>query len=183
MKNITLNSRGLNDDKLMVISDKEHLTRYEELKQNIKNNLKKQIFFKLENIRNLKEIRDNKYYKYDGYKSFNQFILDYNFSKTQIYAHLKLADAMETGLIEEQDIIQNGINQCLEVIRNNKNAIKPSKQNPIKPLRFQLKSEVCYAYFKEHIKLASFLLEKIYCSKKEWLEEIIQEFEELRSNK
>ncbi len=102
----------------------------------------------------LKEIKDNEYYKLDGYKNFNSFIKDYKLAKTQTYCYLRIAQAIENGVIEEPFLLENGIKETIIFLRNsNSEKIKKSKQNLIKPLRFQLKKQESYDFYKKMLNL------------------------------
>ncbi len=48
----------------------EILKHYNLLKERLKSNFQKEIYNKIESMKILKEIKDNEYYKLDGYKSF-----------------------------------------------------------------------------------------------------------------
>ncbi|AHH09040.1 chromosome replication/partitioning protein (plasmid) [Borrelia anserina] len=180
MGTIILNNRIL-DSKKDINSAKlrKDLVRYSELKEKLKQNFRKEIYYKVATIRILKEIKDNEYYKMDGYNNFDSFIKNYKLAKTQVYAYLRLANAIEEGLLEEQYIIENGINNSLSLIKNQESkTVKKSKQNPIKPLRFQLGNRDSYDFYKKNAKFTSFLMDKIFKDKKDLLEEIMKEYKE-----
>ncbi|WP_336510937.1 chromosome replication/partitioning protein, partial [Borreliella valaisiana] len=52
----------------------EIIEHYNTLKTQLKSNLQQGVYSKIENMKILKEIKDNEYYKLDGYKNFNSFI-------------------------------------------------------------------------------------------------------------
>ncbi|AYE36957.1 permease (plasmid) [Borrelia turcica IST7] len=187
MKDIVLNNRIINKDDSPHLLNLEHEktahSHYLELKKRLKQNLKKEIYYKLDNILILKEIKDNEYYKIDGYKNFESFIKDYRLAKSQVYLYLRLADAVKEGFIEEKYIIEHGINKSIEMVKNKKQGIEESKQNPLKPLRFQLKNEESYNFYKKHAKFAAYLLDSIFSNKQELLQEFLNEFENLKSKK
>ncbi|WP_029346986.1 plasmid partition family protein [Borreliella garinii] len=58
--------------------------------------------------------------------------------------------------------------------------IKKSNRNFIKPLRFQLKTEKAYIYYKSKAKFTSFVLEKLLKDKEELLNEIMKEYKECK---
>ncbi|AHH05878.1 chromosome replication/partitioning protein (plasmid) [Borrelia miyamotoi] len=177
---IKLNKRNLNDNENYVVNDGE-LNHYNSLKEKLKINSKKEIYCKLETLKILKEIKDNQYYKLDGYKSFDAFAKDFRLARAQVYNYLKIANAIEEGVIEEEFLIKNGILETLVILRNKETkTIKKSRQNPIKPLRFQLKSQDSYNFYKKNAKLTGFILDNLFSGKKDWLEEFIKEYEELR---
>ncbi|ACH95199.1 chromosome replication/partitioning protein (plasmid) [Borrelia recurrentis] len=154
---------------------------YSTLKKKLYINLREGIYNKIECMKILKEIKDNEYYKLDGYKSFDAFIKNYNVAKTQAYNYLKIAAALEEGLLEEKFVLENGFRQILSLLRDKQGkTIKRSKQNPIKPLRFQLKRQESYDFYKKNAKFTSFLLDKLFQSKQDLIEEFLKEFESLR---
>ncbi|WP_330730502.1 chromosome replication/partitioning protein [Borrelia turicatae] len=179
MKDVVLSNRILDSDEDTKSLEFEHknLGRYNELKEKLKQNARKEIYYKVENIRILKEIKDNEYYKLDGHKNFDSFIKSYKMAKTQVYAYLRLASAMEEGMLEERYIIENGINESLAIIKNKESVtIKKSRQNPIKPLRFQLKSQESYDFYKEHSKFTAFVLDTLFSNNKNYLDKLFKEY-------
>ncbi|MCD2321119.1 chromosome replication/partitioning protein, partial [Borreliella burgdorferi] len=127
------------EQNLMINESK--ISYYKTLKEKLNDNFKKEILHRVENIKILKEIKDNQYYKFDGYKTFLDFIKDFNVAKTQAYKYLRLATALQEGLIKEDYLIENGIKNSYNFIKDKESpALKKSRQNPIKPLRFQLKT-------------------------------------------
>ncbi len=182
---IELNKRVLGvadpDGEKKIITKEEIFAHYNDLKNRLKTNIKKKIFYKVESIRILKEIKDNKYYKLDGYKSFDAFIRDYKLARTQVYIYLKLAKALQAGILNENYIIENGIYDSLDLIEGQKTSIiKKSKQNPIKPLRFQLKSKESYDFYKSNAKFTGFLLDKLFNNEKEIIKRIMKEYKQLK---
>ncbi|MCD2385131.1 permease, partial [Borreliella burgdorferi] len=65
------------DGKKEVITNEDRIAHYNALKDRLKANFRKEIYHKLDSIKILKEIKDNQYYKIDGYKKFDYFIKDY----------------------------------------------------------------------------------------------------------
>ncbi|UPA17354.1 chromosome replication/partitioning protein (plasmid) [Borrelia coriaceae] len=175
---IKLNKRALEDRNLS--EHEKILTHYNKLKEKLIINFKDEIFSKIETMKILKEIKDKGYYKLDGYKNFIDFILNFNLAKTQVYNYLKIATAMEEGLINDDFILKNGFNQTLSFIKTNNSAtLKKSRQNSIKPLRFQLKSQESYTFYKQNAKFTGFILDKLFLSKKDLLEDFMKEFKSL----
>ncbi|AHH13207.1 Plasmid partition family protein (plasmid) [Borrelia hermsii YBT] len=161
--------------------DNNQLDYYQKLKDKLVNNFKKEIFHKIEVIKILKEIKDNEYYKLDGYNSFNSFAKNYKIARTQVYDYLRLANAMEEGLLEERFIIENGLTISLLSLRDKEGVnIKKSRQNPIKPLRFQLKSQNSYAFYKSNAKFTSFLMDELFENQKDLLDKLLKKYKELK---
>uniref|UniRef100_UPI001AEF49B4 chromosome replication/partitioning protein n=1 Tax=Borreliella valaisiana TaxID=62088 RepID=UPI001AEF49B4 len=133
------------------IMDESKISYYKTLKEKLKTNFKKEIFHKVENIRILKEIKDNQYYKFDGYKNFLDFVKDFNVAKSQAYKYLKLAAALQDGVLNDDYVIKNGIHNSFNYIKDKESPLlKKSKQNPIKPLRLPLKTKKIYDFYKSH---------------------------------
>ncbi|MGF7102220.1 chromosome replication/partitioning protein [Borreliella kurtenbachii] len=159
----------------------EIIEHYNMLKTHLKSNLQQGIYSKIENMKILKEIKDNKYYKLDGYKNFDAFIKDYKLAKTQTYCYLRIALAIENGVIEEPFLLENGIKETILFLRNsNSEKVKKSKQNPIKPLRFQLKKQESYDFYKKNAKFTAFILEELLENQKDFLKKLFKKYEELK---
>ncbi|WP_210372493.1 chromosome replication/partitioning protein [Borreliella garinii] len=172
---VKINKRNLEE------KDNQQLEYYEKLKNKLVNNFKKEIFHKIEVIKILKEIKDNEYYKLDGYTSFNSFAKNYRIARTQVYDYIRIANAMEEGLLEEAFIIENGLTMSLLSLRDKESStFKKSKQNPIKPLRFQLKSKESYDFYKSNAKFTGFLLDKLFKNEKEIIKRIMKEYKQLK---
>ncbi|UPA19146.1 chromosome replication/partitioning protein [Borrelia puertoricensis] len=167
---IQLNKRDLSNES-------DALVKYKSLKSKLVINFKSEICSRIETMKVLKEIKDNEYYKLDGYKNFEDFTKDYKLAKTQAYDYLKIASAIEEGIIEESFLVENGFRQTLFVLRNSESkTLKKSRVNPIKPLRFQLKNQESYDFYKQNPKLTGFILDKLFSSEKKILEKFVNEF-------
>ncbi|MBB6213772.1 chromosome replication/partitioning protein (plasmid) [Borreliella californiensis] len=169
------------DGEKKLITKEEIFAHYNDLKNRLKTNIKKKIFYKVESIRILKEIKDNEYYKLDGYRSFDAFVKDYKLARTQVYIYLKLGKALQAGILNEDYIIENGIQNSLDLIEGQETLIiKKSKKNPIKPLRFQLKKQESYDFYKSNAKFTGFLLDKLFSDEKEIIKRIMKEYKQLK---
>lgn len=178
---IKINKRNLSES---VREEEQALVHYNKLKEKLNINFQKEIYCKIEAMKVLKEIKDKEYYKLDNYSSFDDFAKDYRLARTQTYKYLKIATAIEEGLIEEKYVVKNGINDTICLLKTKESpSLKKSNQNPIKPLRFQLKKEEACSFYKKNPKLTSFLLEKIFFKEKDFLLKIIKEFETLRNKR
>ncbi|WP_024653025.1 chromosome replication/partitioning protein [Borrelia persica] len=156
---------------------KEH---YNKLKQKLKFNFQQEVYYKIESIKVLKEIKDNEYYKFDGYRTFEDFIKEYKLARSQVYDYLKIATAIENGILEESYVVENGITRTIAFLRTTTSKLKKSKRNLIKPLRFQLKNQKSYDYYKKNAKLTGFILDRLFLEKQELLKEFVKEFESLK---
>ncbi|AHH04502.1 Plasmid partition family protein (plasmid) [Borrelia nietonii YOR] len=174
--NIQLNKRNLSNES-------DALVKYKSLKSKLIINFKSEICSRIETMKVLKEIKDNEYYKLDGYKNFEDFTKDYKLAKSQAYDYLKVAGAIEEGIIEESFLIENGFRQTLYVLRNSdSNTLNKSRVNPIKPLRFQLKSQESYDFYKKNAKFTSFLMDNLFENQKDLLEKLMKEFKSLKGD-
>ncbi|AHH06994.1 Plasmid partition family protein (plasmid) [Borrelia crocidurae DOU] len=180
---IEINKRDLSDSVKKGNSIEQKIRHYNSLKEKLKVNFKKEIHNKIETMKILKEIKDNEYYRLDNYRTFEDFSQEYRLARTQVYQYLRLANAIEEGIIEETFLIKNGINDSLAFLQDKQGKrIRKSKINPIKPLRFQLKNQESYNYYKKNAKLTSFILDELFRDKKDWLEEFVKRFKDLRDN-
>ncbi|WP_024653030.1 chromosome replication/partitioning protein [Borrelia persica] len=182
---IIINTRNLenNENSILLLSDDVDINydkkRFEILKCKLKDNIKEDIYNKIEAMYILKEIKEKRYYKLDGYKSFSQFIKNYKLGRSQAYSYLRIASAIEYGILKEEYLIENGVRQCLIFLTKSENIkIKKSRQNLIKPLRFQLKCQETYDYYKKNSKFTSFLMEELFREQKDLLNEIMKKFKE-----
>ncbi|WP_215537973.1 chromosome replication/partitioning protein [Borreliella bavariensis] len=170
-----------NQNKIEINFDEEKMERFLFLKERLILNFQKEIHNKIETMKILKEIKDKEYYKLDGCQSFEMFTRNYKIAKSQAYEYLRIANAIEEGLIQENDIIKKGIQNSLFFLKDKEGMkIKKSNRNFIKPLRFQLKTENAYIYYKSKVKFTSFLLEKLLKDKEELLNEIMKEYKECK---
>ncbi|WP_024654292.1 chromosome replication/partitioning protein [Borrelia hispanica] len=184
---IIINARNFNNDKNSIllfddgINIDDNQKRFALLKSKLKDNIKDDIYNKIEAMHILREIKDKEYYKLDGYKSFSRFIKDYKLAKSQAYSYLRIASAIQDGILKEEYLIENGFRQSLSFLmeKESKN-LKKSKINPVKPLRFQLKSQDSYNYYKKNAKLTGFILDKLFLEKQNLLKEFVKEFEILK---
>ncbi|UPA14306.1 chromosome replication/partitioning protein [Borrelia turicatae] len=167
------------DEQKLLSTNEEKLLYYNALKERLKANFRKEIFHKVDSIKILKEIKDNEYYKLDGYKTFDSFIKSYRLAKSQVYVYLKIANAMQEGLVEEQYIIENGIHDSLHYIQAKEGlTLKQARRIPIETLRFQLKNQESYDFYKKNVKLTEFILDRLFLHKKDLLKEFINEFKD-----
>ncbi|WP_028328383.1 chromosome replication/partitioning protein [Borrelia coriaceae] len=176
--NAILNSINANT---IVDGQNSSLEYFRELKRKLMINLKDEIHAKIITMKILKEINDKELYLQDGYKTFSDFILEFNLARTQVYGYIRMASAISEGVLSEEYIIQNGIQNSLLFIRNtNSDTIKKSRVNPIKPLRFQLKNQDSYDFYKQNAKFTSFLMDELFKDKKDLLEEFMKKFKSLK---
>lgn len=182
---IAINPRNLNHKKNSILDknndihsfdDKE---RFEFLKNKLKDNVKEDIYNKIEAMYILMEIKNKAYYKLDGYKSFEKFIKDYKLARSQAYTYLKIAGAIKEGLLKQEYLVKNGFRQSILFLINSKNAVgKNPNQSLKKFLRLQLKNQESYFFYKKNHKFTEFFLDKVFLDKKDWINQIMEEFKE-----
>ncbi|WP_367613216.1 chromosome replication/partitioning protein (plasmid) [Borrelia hermsii] len=180
---IIISARNLNNDKNSILLVNKDINvsndqkRFDLLKNKLKDNIKDDIYNKIEAMHILREIKEKEYYKLDGYKSFSQFIKDYKLAKSQAYSYLRIASAIQDGILKEEYLVENGFRQSLSFLMEKESRnLKKSKVNPIKPLRFQLKSQDSYDFYKKNAKFTGFVLDKLFSSEKDLLEKFMKEF-------
>ncbi|WP_215540861.1 chromosome replication/partitioning protein [Borreliella bavariensis] len=182
---IAINPRNLNHNKnsilndnndVQVLNDKE---RFEFLKNKLKDNVKEDIYNKIEAMYILMEIKNKAYYKLDGYKSFEKFIKDYRLARSQAYTYLKIAGAIKEGVLKQEYLVENGFRQSILFLMNYESEVgKPPNQSSRKFLRLQLKNQESYFFYKKNYKFAEFFLDRVFLDRKDWIEQIMKEFKE-----
>lgn len=182
---IAINPRNLNHNKnsildtnnnIQAFNDKE---RFEFLKSKLKDNVKEDIYNKIEAMYILMEIKNKAYYKLDGYKSFEKFIKNYRLARSQAYTYLKIAGAIKEGSLKQEYLIENGFRQSILFLMNSENAVgKTLNQSSKKFLRLQLKNQESYFFYKKNYKFTEFFLDKVFLDKKDWIDQIMKEFKE-----
>ncbi|MGF7102074.1 chromosome replication/partitioning protein [Borreliella kurtenbachii] len=172
---------GKNQKQIKINYDEDEMERFLFLKERLIINFQKEIHNKIETMKILKEIKDKEYYKLDGYQNFEMFTRNYKIAKSQAYEYLRMANAIEEGLVQEKYIIENGIQNSLFFLKDKEGGkVKKSNRNFIRPLRFQLKTENAYIYYKSKARFTSFLLEKLLEDREELLNEIMKEYKECK---
>ncbi|AHH07136.1 Putative plasmid partition protein (plasmid) [Borrelia crocidurae DOU] len=169
-KEIILNSRDQN------ISNKESKVRYEFYKNQLRAILLNEVEDRIKIMKILYEIKEGFLYKLDGYKNFNKFLEDFVIARTQAFKYLKIYKEILKGTLDVEELKRDGIKGVLRKIK----ASQKSKENPIKPLRFQLKSQESYSFYKQNAKFTSFLMDELFKYKKDLLKEFMKKFKDLR---
>ncbi len=150
---IAINPRNLNHNKNSILdvnddinsfNDKE---RFEFLKNKLKDNVKEDIYNKIEAMYILMEIKNKAYYKLDGYKSFEKFIKNYKLARSQAYTYLKIAGAIKEGVLKQEYLVKNGFRQSILFLMNYENAVEKKPDQSLKRfLRLQLKNQESYFF-------------------------------------
>ncbi|MCD2409689.1 chromosome replication/partitioning protein [Borreliella burgdorferi] len=173
---------NLNDDQ------DEELANYNNLKEQLKLNLKSDINNKIQRMRILHEIKKKELYKYDGFKSFKQFINSYVIARSQAYMYLKIYEKVLEGKVSIDKIKEVGFKAVLRDIEG-KNFLNEDNHNESKeinesiPIRILVKDKELYNFCKQDTKRLYFIIEKIYKEKKDVLSELIIEYEKIKNKK
>ncbi|WP_418885160.1 chromosome replication/partitioning protein [Borreliella carolinensis] len=160
----------------------ENLIIYNDLKDQLKLNLKDDIDNKIQRMKILYEIKQKKLYKYDGFKSFEQFIKSFIIAKTQAYTYLKVYEKVLEGIISIDKIKEVGFNSIYYAIQkqglleiNQEDINKSNKENI--PIRILIKDNELYDFCKKDTKRVYFILKEIFKNKKDLLSEIIIKYD------
>ncbi|ACN93417.1 putative plasmid partition protein (plasmid) [Borreliella finlandensis] len=135
---------------------------------------------KIKTMKILYKIREKKLYLIDGYKKFEDFLSEFIISRSQAFLYLKIYRKVLEGSISINDIKEKGLKGVYRNILNLEIKEDKSKQNSIKPLRFQLKSQESYAFYKSNAKFAGYLLDKLFNNEKEIIKRIMKEYKRLK---
>ncbi|WP_151074398.1 chromosome replication/partitioning protein [Borreliella turdi] len=168
----------------------ENLIIYNDLKDQLKLNLKDDIDNKIQRMKILYKIKQKELYKYDGFKSFEQFIKSFIIAKTQAYTYLKVYEKVLEGIISIDKIKEVGFNSIYHTIQkqgvseiNQENINKNNKENT--PIRILIKDNELYNFCKKDTRRVYFILKEIFKNKKDILSEIIIKYDnsKKKSNK
>ncbi|WP_210381114.1 chromosome replication/partitioning protein [Borreliella valaisiana] len=156
-----------------------HKEEYLRLKNKLKTLITDDIYNKIETAKILNTINQKKLYILDGYKNFYSFLANFKIAKSQAYKYIKIVLGVEKGIIDYTFIANNGIEKAIKQLESI-NVIKKSNHNPIKPLRFQLKSQESYDFYKSNAKFTGYLLDKLFNNEKEMIKKIMKEYKQLK---
>ncbi|AMR76166.1 chromosome replication/partitioning protein [Borrelia hermsii] len=148
---------------------------YLRLKDKLKSLMADDIYNKIETAKILSLISERKLYIFDGYKNFYSFLADFKIAKSQAYKYIKIAAGVEQGIIDYDFVASNGIENTIRKLEDN-SIVKKSRQNSIKPLRFQLKLQESYNFYKQNAKFTGFLLDELFTNRKDLLKEFLNQF-------
>ncbi|WP_330529118.1 chromosome replication/partitioning protein [Borreliella valaisiana] len=169
-------------------SQDENLIIYNDLKDQLRLNLKDDIDNKIQRMKILYEIKQKELYKYDGFKSFEQFIKSFIIAKTQAYTYLKVYEKVLEGVVSIDKIKEVGFNSIYHAIQkqgllkiNQEDINKNNKENA--PIRILVKDDELYDFCKKDTKRVYFILEEIFKNKKDILSEIIIKYDFLKKKR
>lgn len=174
---IILNDR---EEGLMGISEEEE---YENYKHALKKSMVNDIENKIKIMEILYNIKSKKLYRIDGHVSFKSFIEEFLIARTQAYLYLKIYEQVLKGNLSIKEIRDKGMIEIYRNIKSKEVVDKKSIQNSIKPLRFQLKRKDSYDFYKSNAKFTGYLLDKIFSSDKDYLNQIFKEYSDLNLKK
>ncbi|WP_420025309.1 chromosome replication/partitioning protein (plasmid) [Borreliella yangtzensis] len=165
-KKIVINNRIIRSI-TSINTEEQDKKEYELLKNELKNRIEDDIRNKINTMKILLKIRNEKLYVLDGYKRFEDFIFDFKIARTQAYKYIKIAKLIFEGKLKEINIIENGIEKTLFNLMKDKKV--KSTANLIKPLRVRLETQEACDFYKRNPKFTSHLLEDFYQNNKEQL--------------
>ncbi|AOW96273.1 chromosome replication/partitioning protein [Borrelia miyamotoi] len=168
-----VNMRG--NDLGAKLSEDNRKDEYLRLKDKLKSLTVDDIYNKIETAKILSLINEKKLYIFDGYKNFYSFLSDFKIAKSQAYKYIKIAAGVERGIIDYDFVASNGIENAIRKLEDN-SIVKKSRQNSIKPLRFQLKIQESYNFYKQNPKFTGFLLDELFINRKDLLRDFLNQF-------
>ncbi|AMR76247.1 permease (plasmid) [Borrelia hermsii] len=180
-KEIVLNNRKISVNQFERSNDKDDEMEYESYKNQIRRITVSDINNKIELMEILYKIRMKKLYQLDGYKKFEDFLEKFIIARSQAFLYLRLYKRVLSGDLKIEEIKQFGFREAYKRIKKSDIDKNISKENPIKPLRFQLKSQESYDFYKKNAKFTSYFLDRVFKDKKDLLEKFMKEFESLKS--
>ncbi|ACN52960.1 chromosome replication/partitioning protein [Borreliella valaisiana] len=172
----------------------EELKNYNKLKEQLKLNLKSDINNKIQRMKILYEIKQKELYKYDGFKSFKQFIKSYIIARSQAYMYLKIYEKVLEGAISIEKVKEIGFVATYKNILKN-NSLYVYKEKMIEEnvgkyddsqnisIRILIKDKEVYDFCKKDTKRIYFILERLIKDKKNILSSLIIDYENHRKNK
>ncbi|WP_330529094.1 chromosome replication/partitioning protein [Borreliella valaisiana] len=172
----------------------EELRNYNKLKEQLKLNLKSDINNKIQRMKILYEIKQKELYKYDGFKSFKQFIKSYIIARSQAYMYLKIYEKVLEGAISIEKVKEIGFVATYKSILKN-NSLYVYKEKMIEEnvekdddsqnisIRILIKDKEVYDFCKKDTKRIYFILERLIKDKKNILSGLIIDYENHRKNK
>ncbi|WP_210376683.1 chromosome replication/partitioning protein [Borreliella valaisiana] len=135
---------------------------------------------KIKTMKILYKIREKKLYLIDGYKKFEDFLSEFIISRSQAFLYLKIYKKVLDGSVSINDIKEKGLKGVYRNILNTEIKDDISRQNTIKPLRFQLKTKESYDFYKSNSKFTGYLLDKLFNNEKEIIKRIMKEYKQLK---
>ncbi|MBB6208489.1 chromosome replication/partitioning protein [Borreliella lanei] len=172
----------------------EEFRNYNELKEQLKLNLKSDINNKIQRMKILHKIKQKELYKYDGFKSFKQFIKSYVIAKSQAYMYLKIYEKVLEGVISIEKVKEMGFVAAYKnILKNNSSYVY--KENMIEKnmgedgdsqnmyIKILIKDKEVYDFCKKDTKRISFILEGLIKDKKNILSDIMIEYENYKKDK
>ncbi|WP_418906366.1 chromosome replication/partitioning protein (plasmid) [Borreliella tanukii] len=175
VKKILLNNRT---DSIKEFENNE--LEYKSYKEQLRRITIDDIDNKIKTMKILYKIREKKLYLIDGYKKFEDFLSEFIISRSQAFLYLKIYRKVLDGSVSISDIKEKGLKGVYRNILNTEIKEDKSRQNPIKPLRFQLKSKESYDFYKTNSKFTGFLLDKLFNNEKEIIKRIMKEYKQLK---
>ncbi|AEL19343.1 chromosome replication/partitioning protein [Borreliella bissettiae] len=179
-KELILNNRKVSVNQFESNNDKDNQIEYESYKNQLRRITSSDINNKIELMEILYKIRIKKLYELDGYKKFEDFLKEFVIARSQAFLYLRLYKKVLSGDLKIEEIKQFGFNQAYKKIKKSDIDKNISKQNPIKPLRFQLKKQESYNFYKKNAKFTSFMMDEIFENQKDLINKLLKKYKELK---
>ncbi|QMU99839.1 chromosome replication/partitioning protein (plasmid) [Borrelia sp. A-FGy1] len=176
---------SLRVDKQSLYEEKEiKEQKLKKLIEKLKSLAVKDIRTKIEMIKTVFEIYDEKLYIVGGYNSFVEFIKTCGTSVTNAYMFIKVGKALKEGQITEKDIIERGIDHIKMIVKEgNYQSLKEGKAEKDIPLRILIPSKNAYSYFKSNTKFTSYVLSRIYDEHRQLLDTLFYDYNKEKKDK
>ncbi|WP_215536674.1 chromosome replication/partitioning protein [Borreliella bavariensis] len=190
-KEVIISDRGISFS-LDKKNEDENLAKYNELKTQLKFNLKNEVNNIIKRMEILYEIKTRELYKYDGFTSFDQFTQHFVIAKTQAYKYLRVYQKVLDGVVTIDRIKEIGFTNAFKQIKKQTVAhnlsdkddkLKNSSDNFEIPIRILIRDLDLYKFCKESNKRISFILESLYRDNKIYFLELASKYESYRKEK
>ncbi|WP_151073842.1 chromosome replication/partitioning protein [Borreliella turdi] len=187
-KEVIISDRGISFSLERNDIDKD-LANYNDLKNQLKFNLKNEVNNIIKRMEILYEIKTRGLYRYDGFTSFDQFIRHFVIAKTQAYRYLKVYQKVLDGVVTIDRIKEIGFTNVFKQIKkqtkahdlnDTNNKLGNSNNNFEIPIRILINDIDLYKFCKESNKRISFILESLYKENRIYFLELASKYESYR---
>ncbi|WP_418906479.1 chromosome replication/partitioning protein (plasmid) [Borreliella turdi] len=187
-KEVIISDRGVSFSLERNDIDKD-LANYNDLKNQLKFNLKNEVNNIIKRMEILYEIKTRELYRYDGFTSFDQFTRHFVIAKTQAYRYLKVYQKVLDGVVTIDRIKEIGFTNVFKQIKKHakahdlndtNNKLGNSNNNFEIPIRILINDIDLYKFCKESNKRISFILESLYKENRIYFLELASKYESYR---
>lgn len=159
----------------------KNLMAYKDLKEQLKMNLENEFDTKIQRIRILYEIKTKKLYKYDGFKSFSQYLKTFVVGNTQAFFYLKLYSKILDGSVSIDKIKELGFENMKKYIFKkkslnfNNNISKLDNKNI--SIKIFMRDKELYEFVKQDRKRANYIFKELFQNRKDILIDIVAKYD------